>query len=1292
MNKKIVRWMAVCAAGLWVAGSALATNGTWTTTGNTDYGTTNNWLGGVIAGGAGSTLFSYTWTGIDLPVPATAGASTNVVLGNIVIPSDATTGANILINPGFGAYGHTGLLILDSGVPGLAATIQNNCITNTGRMKIRADIQLKSDLFISYNATNLFSGNRGALAAPSTALYLTGKISEDGTRRGLTVANGFPQHQIALLGDNTFSGDIVVGQGQVRAQAYTRLGGEGHQFGRDNTVIATNAGSQVDLGGFTFGADQRLRISGCGVGGFGVLAASQQAPCYTSVWSGPITLVGDSAVGMGYCSYYPRKIGGAIALAGTIDDQGAGRKLIKNSLNALFLRGTNTYSGGTIFSNGYLSATCKENLGTGPLVFAGGALLFETPWDITSAGVALTNAPGTWHLRLRTADQNITFSNALNLVTADVYKSGLGTLTLTRTGKHGNLVIWSGAVNLDYTNWSEPKLPSAYNVTLYNNASLKIFGGTQPFTNTVNSVIVGAGCAGTLSLSGAAGTRYNLEGGALSSVAAGASLDLRVQSGTDLDLSRANYDTSGIMLNSRMTHNGTAYVSKKAWNDGTVIPFATASTNWDNATPRHMDVTALTPATVPTDARIRTLRFNDAAAGQLTLQGDTGLTNGAILVTAAMGTNAVHIQGGTLTSAQSSELIVHQYNTQAVLRISSILTNTLAGGLILTKTGPGTLILSDVANCFSGTVYVVGGALEIESAQAFGVTNREVYVFNGSTLCLRGQQAIVKKFTWSCSTIYCNEAGGKIDLPTASDRVTLVNEGVGMQTHGLLTKIGKGILTLNGAPRTTTDTFLSIPTWNFSVEEGTLDIGTADPMRVGGECSVKLTVKNNAVLRGGNFLYGKCSNNGGGNSEDDQGLYHLVVDGTGGIVDLNGISVGMGALGAETYSSDFISGPGRLTVTNSSGTAATVSLNGAHLNRFTGVFGGAKYYTLGSAGGGGIPNGEFSVPAGAAVNFGSVSFPYTLALGRLTGTGSFGGKCQDSQAGPPLLVGRDMAETFEHSGYLWGTYNSLSLSAFPFRYTKVGSSTWRISGTTNAMTGDVTIRNGTILVGANSPGNGAVGALGTASVLLGDSGTAASNNVALLTDGPYTVGNAMALSNANPNGTTTLGGHQATGASSFTNALVLTRSVILTSANADSPNGVTFSGKIIGPGGITKTGVGTVYLTGVVSNTGPTVVQAGTLVMPGGTTLTNAVTVTAGAAGMGTLAVNGNLTLGAGATLTVAAGTLVRGQTYTLMTWTGSRSGVFAPVTGLPTNWHVGYYANSVVLYYALPGTLISVW
>ena len=54
------------------------------------------------------------------------------------------------------------------------------------------------------------------------------------------------------------------------------------------------------------------------------------------------------------------------------------------------------------------------------------------------------------------------------------------------------------------------------------------------------------------------------------------------------------------------------------------------------------------------------------------------------------------------------------------------------------------------------------------------------------------------------------------------------------------------------------------------------------------------------------------------------------------------------------------------------------------------------------------------------------------------------------------------------------------------------------------------------------------------------------------------------------------------------------------------------------------------------------------------------------------------------------SGSLVRGQTYTLMTWTGARSGTFATVTGLPADWHVGYLADSLVLYYARPGTLIK--
>jgi len=196
----------------------------------------------------------------------------------------------------------------------------------------------------------------------------------------------------------------------------------------------------------------------------------------------------------------------------------------------------------------------------------------------------------------------------------------------------------------------------------------------------------------------------------------------------------------------------------------------------------------------------------------------------------------------------------------------------------------------------------------------------------------------------------------------------------------------------------------------------------------------------------------------------------------------------------------------------------------------------------------------------------------------------------------------------------------------------------------------------------------------------------------LLTDGPFTVGNGIILPSYAPGSAAILGGNQTAGASTFTNALSLTRDVVLTSANTDG-NGVTFSGKLTGSGGITKTGVGTVYLTGVVSNTGPTTVLAGQLVVQSDVTITNTLTVAAGTDGAAAFAVNGNLSLNPGAQLAVSvSGSLVRGQTYTLLTWTGSRTGTFAaPIAGLPADWRVSYRSNSLILYYAPPATVIRV-
>jgi hypothetical protein len=60
------------------------------------------------------------------------------------------------------------------------------------------------------------------------------------------------------------------------------------------------------------------------------------------------------------------------------------------------------------------------------------------------------------------------------------------------------------------------------------------------------------------------------------------------------------------------------------------------------------------------------------------------------------------------------------------------------------------------------------------------------------------------------------------------------------------------------------------------------------------------------------------------------------------------------------------------------------------------------------------------------------------------------------------------------------------------------------------------------------------------------------------------------------------------------------------------------------------------------------------------------------------LTINGNLTIGANTTLAVTG--TPTAASYTLASWTGTRSGSFATVTGVPAGYSVVYSANSITL------------
>jgi autotransporter-associated beta strand protein len=154
---------------------------------------------------------------------------------------------------------------------------------------------------------------------------------------------------------------------------------------------------------------------------------------------------------------------------------------------------------------------------------------------------------------------------------------------------------------------------------------------------------------------------------------------------------------------------------------------------------------------------------------------------------------------------------------------------------------------------------------------------------------------------------------------------------------------------------------------------------------------------------------------------------------------------------------------------------------------------------------------------------------------------------------------------------------------------KAGAGTLRLSHA-NTYTGTTTVRNGRIYV-ANNTTLGST----TSAVALGDADTATTDNLALLTDGNYTISRNIVVGAQNTSGTTTLGGSSSqTAGSVFSGTISLGKDIQLTSSTT-SGNAVALQGIISGVGGVTKVGAGTATLSGTNGYAGRTTVKAGTL-------------------------------------------------------------------------------------------------
>jgi autotransporter-associated beta strand protein len=384
----------------------------------------------------------------------------------------------------------------------------------------------------------------------------------------------------------------------------------------------------------------------------------------------------------------------------------------------------------------------------------------------------------------------------------NLYKSTAGTLIIgTRPNSSGSdgyiMTLNAGAVVIDYAY-------TANNATrLKANSPLTFAGGMLMFSNSASGVSpssVNPGTGGTFFNSGAS-SFYLLNAGAgggnmtMGAITRkpGATFNFIGQSGLG-NVGSTTANVNGIVggwntyaLND-WTTGTSAWIAYTAYQTGTT-PSGWAAT--DNVS------LAGNPDSALDDITINSLRLTAAATVTINDTKTLTLSSGGLLVT---GSGATAITGGTLLSANSADLIVHQ-NASADLTISSTLADNGAA-TSLTKDGAGKLIITGTDN-LTGTNYFNGGVVEVSDLAKLASGPLDM---NGGTLRYTGSDVT------SARAVATRGLGPRFDIvsgTTVTQSGAITGSGDAIGDLGGITKIGAGTLVLTASNNFNGETVVS---------------------------------------------------------------------------------------------------------------------------------------------------------------------------------------------------------------------------------------------------------------------------------------------------------------------------------------------------------------------------------------------------------------------------------------------------------------------------------------------------
>ncbi len=1163
---------------------------------------TNNTFSGTISGAGNVTVGNSSADSGTLTLSGTNSSysgTTTVAYGNLQIANSAALGTNVTVNSG-----------AELALNNSSATTFTNAITANGSVvdtSSTAHTNTLSDLILG---TNSILGTTLAGETLNVSNALTG------SSLGLTITS---TGTVELSGANTYTGTTKISTGTLEL-------GVANAVGSSSTLNI--------LAGATFNMNSFNELSGVLMGAGNI----------TNLATGKVLTVQQGS--------------GTNTFSGVIS--GAGSVTVGNSSadsGILQLSGANTYSGTTTVAFGKLQLGASNSVASALTINTGATFDMNSFSDLVgtlSGGGSITNLASGQTLTTAQGANATTFSGTLSGAgTFQVGKTSADTATLTLSGNNSslaNLTVAFGvlqvsasnnlAATLNTVNTGAQVALNTTSATTFSNA-ISVNGsgisntgaiddvGTSGVTNTLSNVSLGtsagfgiAAASETLNildvLSGANGL-IKFGAGTLELSAANTYSGSTLIEGTGaLELGSANAigNSSAVSIVSS-TFNMNGYndaIGTLAGNGSVQTGGGTLTISQGAATDTYSGIISgtggVTVGAKAGDTGTLKLSGANTYSGATTINLGTlavGVTNAiaanssvSVSSGATLNMNSVSDAIGPLSGAGSiTNLASGQTLTIEQAATTNTFSGTISGAGNITignsTADTGTLILSGAnSSTYTGTTTVSHGVLQIPNSGALG-TNVTVNTAGELALNTTGNTTFTNAVTDNGSVVDTSTGHtnslSSLTLGTGAELGAASGETLNV-TNALT---GSASLTINTTGSTTGVVELSSASNTFSggtqISSGTLELGVANALP--GAVS---------VLSGATFNMNSLSDTVG------------QLTGAGSVTNLAAsqtLTVAQGS-GTDVYSG-VISGGGALNVGNSSADSGNFEISGA--NTYTGV---------------------------TTINYGTLELNATNALPagsgglNITANGTFNLNGFSDQSGPLTGAGAITNSTTAKTLTVdvGGTSNTFSGTISALVNLTVGNSTADntgtliLTGSSSAYTGITTIADGNLQLSSSGIlNNGAISISTNGKLdLITTTGTTFTNAITL---------NGGSLIDAGTAGVTDIVNSVSLNGSSTINVTASNETLNVASGLA----GASLS--------LSKSGSGTLELSGANTYTGATNVNVGTLELGKTNAISgSSVSVASGATfnengfsdAIGQLTGAGSVTTSTGANLTVAQG------------------------------------------------------